>query len=65
MKNSTKLMKYVQQFFQDYLAIQRGLSTNTVFAYRDALKLFLIFVANHNNTSTVKLDLDDLTADTL
>ena len=38
------LLQYVQAFFQDHLAARRGLSANTVMAYRDALKLLLSFV---------------------
>ncbi len=40
-------MHYVQKFFQDYLKAHRGLSSNTVLAYRDAIKLFLAFLSKH------------------
>lgn len=63
MKNSSALMRYVQQFFRDYLGVQRGLSRNTVLAYRDTLKLFLSFAAASKGTTTMKLGLDDLTAE--
>lgn len=63
MRKANKLLQYIQQFFQDYLAAHRGLSPNTIMAYRDALKLFLGFVAQWKNKSTTKLTLDDLTAD--
>ena len=36
------MLSLVQAFFQDYLADQRGLSPNTILAYRDALKLLSI-----------------------
>ena len=58
-------MRYVQQFFLDYLSVQRGLSPNTIFAYRDTLKLFLTFTATHRTTNIVKLEPEDLTAETV
>ena len=39
------IARFVHGFFQDYLAAQRGLSPNTILAYRDCLKLFLRFVS--------------------
>ena len=38
MSETKTLLSLVQAFFQDYLAGQRGLSPNTILAYRDALK---------------------------
>src|SRR5947207_8780317 len=62
--NETKtLLSLVQAFFQDYLAGQRGLSPNTILAYRDALKLFLAFLAGSSRKSAAKLRLEDLTAE--
>lgn len=43
MKQENKFMPLVQSFFQDYLFAQRGLSQNTIVAYRDALKLFFLW----------------------
>lgn len=43
MKQENKLMSLVQSFFQEYLTVHRGLSQNTVMAYRDTLKLFFAF----------------------
>ena len=42
MSETKTLLSLVQAFFQDYLAGQRGLSPNTILAYRDALKLLSI-----------------------
>ncbi|MBI3658552.1 MAG: site-specific integrase [Acidobacteria bacterium] len=63
MKQSNPLLQHVQAFFQEYLSAHRGLSANTTLAYRDALKLFLLFVVQHTGKSTVKLTLDDLNSD--
>ncbi len=40
------LANYMSPFFNDYLAIQRGLSHHTILAYRDALKLLFCFGAD-------------------
>jgi len=59
--NETKpLLALVQAFFQDYLAGQRGVSVNTVLAYRDALKLFLSFLVSATGKQAARLQLEDL-----
>lgn len=62
MQHTNKLMPLVQSFFQDYLAIQRGLSQNTIMAYRDALKLFFSCESSCQKKQVSKLTLDDLNA---
>ncbi len=52
----------MQAFFTEYLTGHRGLSPNTVKAYRDALKLFFAFICVHNKRATTTLVLEDLTA---
>ena len=63
MAKQNKLMQYVQDFFKDYLATQRGLATNTIKTYRDSLKLFLKFIAFRKNKEVSKVTLNDLNAD--
>ena len=63
MKESDHLTHHVQRFFQDYLRAHRGLSSNTVLAYRDAIKLFLAFLSRHTKSQVTKLSMDDLTAE--
>jgi integrase/recombinase XerD len=60
---SKQLMHYVQRFFQDYLRAHRGLSSNTILAYRDAIKLFLAFLSRHTRSRITDLSLDDLSAE--
>jgi site-specific recombinase XerD len=62
---SKQLMHYVQKFFQDYLKSHRGLSGNTVFGYRDAIKLFLAFLSKHTRRHTTKISLADLSAESV
>jgi site-specific recombinase XerD len=63
MKESEHLLQYVQRFFQDYLRTHRGMSPNTVLAYRDAMKLFLLFLTSYTGRQAARLSLDHLTAD--
>ena len=63
MKKQDKLMFHVQNFFTEYLAIQRGLSLNTIKTYRDSLKLFFKFLAKKKDIAVAKLTLVDLNAD--
>lgn len=63
MKTNKHLLQYVQNFFQDYLLEQRGVSVQTVIAYRDALKLLFTFICNHLSKSPTDLELKDLEPD--
>ena len=42
--NTTDFAKVVTGFLTDYLPLQRGYSKNTILSYRDALKLFIVFL---------------------
>jgi site-specific recombinase XerD len=53
------IARFVQRFFHEYLAAQRGLSPNTVLSYRDTLKLFLRFVSQRVGKPVDKLTLED------
>lgn len=57
------IAKPIRAFFEQHLATERGLSTHTVFAYRDALKLFLQFAAQHHRKSCLDLVVEDLSAE--
>jgi integrase/recombinase XerD len=52
------LAGFIKRFFSHYLPVQKGLSINTILAYRDALKLLLCYVAD-----TVKIPVDKLTVE--
>jgi len=63
-KNSSKFLKVVQEFFTEHLLKERGLSSNTVFAYRDALKDFLNFARTKSSRkSSLTIDGSIMTAD--
>jgi rhodanese-related sulfurtransferase len=52
----------LQAFFTDRLVRQRQVSPNTVQAYRDTLRLLLIFASEQHGKVPGKLDIDDLDA---
>lgn len=57
------LPSLLRGFFEDYLAAQRDVSPNTIFAYRDAIKLFLRFAARRSGRQVIRLELADLGPD--
>jgi integrase/recombinase XerD len=52
------LAPFIKRFFSHYLPIQKGLSINTLSAYRDAIKLLLCYGAD-----TLKKSIDELMAE--
>jgi site-specific recombinase XerD len=50
----------LRDFFGEYLSSLRGFSPHTVLSYRDALILWLRFLASDKNISLTKLDLPDI-----
>jgi len=58
-----ELGKCLVRFFGDYLPIMRGLSPHSIRGYRDAIVLFLRFVADHTDKRIEDLDLEDLNAE--
>jgi integrase/recombinase XerD len=58
----TGLATTLQAFFTDRLVRQRQVSTNTIQAYRDTLRLLLVFASERQGKSPVRLDIDDLDA---
>ena len=60
MSIQTSLPTLLRGFFEDYLAAQRDVSPNTIFAYRDSIKLFLRFGARRSGRQVIRLRLTDL-----
>lgn len=58
-----ELGKCLVRFFGNYLPIMRGLSQHSIRSYRDAIVLFLRFVAEHSGRRIEDLDLEDLNAE--
>lgn len=57
-----ELGKCLVRFFGDYLPIMRGMSLHSIRGYRDAIVLFLRFVADHTGKRIEELALEDLNA---
>ena len=64
-KTENKLFRLTQKFFQDYRPKQRGLSPNSIISYRDAIKMFIEFVANKKNKKIVNIKLGDFDVKTV
>lgn len=58
-----ELAPLIRGFFEQHLVAHRGLSGNTVLAYRDAIKLLLLFAARHLRKACTDLTLEDISAD--
>lgn len=57
------LARTLVKYFQDYLPTLRGMSSHTIRSYRDAIILYLRFVASHTRRRPEDLDLGDFTFD--
>jgi site-specific recombinase XerD len=55
------LAPFLKRFFSHYLPVQKGLSVNTVQAYRDAVKLLLCYAADNLSTSVDELTVESIT----
>src|ERR1700690_4485806 len=60
---SESLLGLTESFFHNYLQHTRGASAHTVRAYRDALKLFYLFLANQKRKPMSDLALEDIQSD--
>jgi len=55
------LANYMKRFFSHYLPVQKGLSVNTMHAYRDAIKLLLCYAADTLGRPLDRLVVQDIT----
>ena len=61
----TLIASTLQAFFTDRLASQRHASPRTIAAYRDTLKLLVIYVHQRSGKPPTRLDWDDLDVTTI
>jgi integrase/recombinase XerD len=59
---STELAQLIQRFFEEYLPGLRGMSTHTIRSYRDAIVLFLNFLARDTRRRIETLELTEFTS---
>ena len=55
------LSNYMKRFFSNYLPVQKGLSINTIHAYRDAIKLLICYAADTLRRPVDKITVEDVT----
>ena len=63
--NSESLLALTESFFQSYLRHTRGASVHTIRAYRDALKLFYLFLADQKDQPVADLAIADIQPDSV
>jgi len=61
MNSKPYFAQYIRSFFEDYLTCRRNLSANTIWSYRDAIKLFTQFVAERLKKPPTDLFTKELT----
>ncbi len=54
------LATYMKRYFSHYLAVQKGLASNTILSYRDSMKLLLCFAADRIKKPVDKLAIEDI-----
>jgi site-specific recombinase XerD len=54
------LANFMKPFFSHYLPVQKGLATNTLLAYRDAIKLLLCFAGDTLRKSADELRVEEI-----
>lgn len=59
--SNAKLGSLIYAFFEDELKCQKGLQPASIRSYRDALQLFLLFVAKDTQRKITRINLTDLT----
>lgn len=57
------LGSFLHSFFEDHLVCQKGLRPLSIRSYRDAIRLFLIFVATDKRRKLTQLDVSDMSSE--
>ncbi len=65
MSSGNSLAGHLRTFFHDHLIAQRNVSPHTVLAYRDAIKLLLVFAAERLRKPVARLGFEDLGVETV
>lgn len=59
----TNFSKYLSDFFAGYLTLQKNVSKNTIYSYRDTFKLLLKFCQDVKGIAIERVNIDSLTAE--
>ena len=65
MSSQSTLGALLHTFFEDHLVCQKGLRPATVHSYSDAIRLFLQFAAAEKRCKLTRLNLSDMTSDSV
>lgn len=60
MNNIHPLANYIHSFFNQHLALEKGLSPNSILAYRDTIKLLLCFASGFLKKKVDQINLEEL-----
>jgi integrase/recombinase XerD len=60
MEDKMRLATLIKRFFSHYLPVRKGLATNSILAYRDAVKLLLCYGADTLNKSVEDLTVEEI-----
>lgn len=60
MKNNRCLAQYIRSFFEDHLVQRKNLSHNSIWSYRDAVKLLVQYVTYSTGKTASKFDITDI-----
>ena len=60
MKSNHYLAPYIRSFFEDHLMRRRNLSRNSIWSYRDAIKLLLQFITQRTSKAAPVLQVTDI-----
>ena len=58
--NDALLCPFIRRFFEDHLICKRNVTTRTLRSYRDAVRLFLLFLTERRRQNVVKLRVADI-----
>jgi len=61
----TDFSKYISDFISRYLPNEKGVSANTITAYRDTFVLLLNFIQDHKRIKVEKLTLEKIKKETI
>ena len=53
---------YVKRYFTEYISGQRNYSLNTIISYRDAIRLFLLYLQDHKKVAPSQITVRDICA---
>jgi integrase/recombinase XerD len=63
MKRAASFSKYIYSFLTDFLPNEKNASINTIVSYRDAFRLFFLFMQTKKSIEPTKINIENLKKD--